>query len=961
MNRKRLPIPDLNDPMQWIKIEDAYEHNLRHISTQIPRNRFVVVTGISGSGKSSLAIDTLFKEGQRRFVESLSSYARQFLGQMDKPRVKSITGISPAICIEQKTGSVNPRSTVGTVTEIMDHLRVLYASIGIPHCPSCGRVIQPLSPQQVVEKVMEKKEGTRIKIIAPIVMKEKGTFVRLFDELRKEGYNRIEVDGKEYLLDDEEPSLDKNYKHDISAVIDRIRIKQGIAGRINEAVETSFRRAEGRVKIEYIDEGNSEIYYEYAGCPVCGISIGELNPRLFSFNSPFGACETCQGLGYVIEVDPELIIKDRNLSVREGGIAFMSQDSDSWTMKQLEVVLKHYGFDLDTPIKKWSKKCYNAVLYGSDQKINFKIEGKNVGKMWKYEVEKKTEGLVNIIKRRHRQTKSDNSRKYYERFMANLPCPSCNGAKLKKASLGVLVGGKNIIEVTQMSVDELNIFFNNIKLTEREKQISDMVLKEIINRIGFLKDVGLGYLTLDRKASTLSGGESQRIRLATQIGSKLVGVLYVLDEPSIGLHQKDNERLMNTFFELRDIGNTIVVIEHDDETILNADYILDLGPKAGRDGGRIVAYGTPDDIANSEESITGKYLRGEWNIDVPKKRRKPNGHWLKMKNVSHNNLKNINVKIPLGVMTVVTGVSGSGKSSLVNDVLWKHLAREFHNAGERPGKHGGIDGLEYLDKVIMIDQSPIGRTPRSNPATYTKVFDHIRDLFASLPQSKFKGYEKGRFSFNVKGGRCEKCKGHGYIKVDMNFLGQVFIECDVCHTKRYNSETLDIYYKGKNIADVLDMTIDEAADFFRNIPKIYSALKTLQDVGMGYVHLGQPATTLSGGEAQRIKLSKELSKKVTGNTLILLDEPTTGLAKHDVKKLLEILHRLVDKGNSILCIEHNMDVIKNADYIIDLGPEGGDKGGEIVAQGTPEQVAKNKNSYTGYYLGKIIKNEKLKN
>ncbi|MCY3411207.1 MAG: excinuclease ABC subunit UvrA [Candidatus Heimdallarchaeota archaeon] len=939
--------------MQWIEIEEASEHNLKAVSTKIPRNRFVVFTGLSGSGKSSLAIDTLFKEGQRRFVESLSSYARQFLGRMEKPRVKAIKGLSPAICIEQKTSSSNPRSTVATVTEIMDYLRILYASIGIPHCPSCGKEVLSLTGQQIVEKIMDNEEGRRFKIVAPIIIKEKGTFTRLFNELKKEGYNRIEVDGEEYLLDEEIPKLDKNYKHDISAVIDRLRVKEGIEGRLNEAVEISLRRAEGRVRVDYLDEESTEsvIYHEFAGCIECGISIGELNPRIFSFNSPLGACSQCTGLGFVHEIDPELIIADRKLSIRDGGIAFFSSNASesSWSIRQIEVVVNHFGGSLDIPIEKLPKKAYHAILYGSGEKIKFKFENDSGDRSWKYESERETEGLISTIKRRYKQTKSDGARRYYEKFMANRPCPTCKGQKLKPSSLGVLINDKNIMEINQLSVGDAWDFFNSLDLSEREKKIASQVLKEIQGRLGFLREVGLEYLTLDRSSASLSGGESQRIRLATQIGSKLVGVLYVLDEPSIGLHQRDNERLLNTFFELRDLGNTIVVIEHDDDTIESADFILDLGPEAGVNGGEVVGWGAPDDIARLD-TITGKYLRREWDIGLPEFRREPNGQWIHIKGVEHNNLKKIDVSIPLGVMTVVSGVSGSGKSSLISDVLWKALAKEFHGASDKPGKHKEIIGLDNLDKVIMIDQNPIGRTPRSNPSTYTKIFDHIRAIFAETSSAKLRGYTRGRFSFNVKGGRCEACSGNGYNKIEMSFMGDVYVTCDVCKGKRYNADTLEITYKGKNIAEVLDMSIAEAHEFFKNIPKIKRILDTLMAVGCGYLKLGQSSTTLSGGEAQRIKLSRQLGKRVTGQTLILLDEPTTGLSKHDVKKLLEVLHTLVNQGNSILIIEHNLDVIKNADWIIDLGPEGGIGGGEVIATGTPEKITRSRKSYTGKYL-----------
>ena len=957
--KNRKPIPDESDPHKWIYIEEASEHNLKAVTTKIPRNRFIVFTGLSGSGKSSLAIDTLFKEGQRRFVESLSSYARQFLGQMEKPKVKSITGLSPAVSIEQKTGSSNPRSTVGTTVELNDYFRILYASIGKPHCPNCGKLIKGMSAQEIVENIMENVEGIKmVRIVAPIIINEKGTFYTLFQELKKEGYNRLAVDDLDVLLDDEIPKLDKKYKHSISAVIDRIKPKEGIESRLTEGVEIALRRTDGRVTIEFSKEDDSvtsTTYHEFAGCTECGISIGKLNPRMFSFNNPIGACSICTGLGYVMEVDPDLLIEDMDLSINEGAIRLYASESDTWSKKRVRTVLAHYGYDLETPLNDLPKKVMNAILYGSEDAIKFVFEESNNGRSWKYESERKTEGLVNVINRRYRQTQSENARKYYEQFMSNLTCHACNGAKLEKNSLGVLVGGKNIHEIGLFSITEALDFFNQLELTKRELIISEMVLKEIKSRLGFLIDVGLDYLTLDRRSGTLSGGEAQRIRLATQIGSKLVGVLYVLDEPSIGLHQRDNQRLLRTFHELRDLGNTVVVIEHDEETIRSADYILDLGPGAGTHGGRVVGEGSPEDIEASEESITAKYLTGEYVINIPKSRRKPNGKWIKLFGVRENNLKNINVEIPLGVLTVVSGVSGSGKSSLVTEVLWKALARKFHRASEKPGKHDKIEGLSYLDKVIMIDQSPIGRTPRSNPATYTKVFDPIRDLFASMPAAKIRGYKKGRFSFNVKGGRCEACSGNGYNVIEMSFLGSVYVDCEVCKGLRFNKETLEVKYKDKNIAQVLQMTVDEALEFFQNVPKVKRVLKTLVAVGCGYIQLGQSAVTLSGGEAQRIKLSRELSKRVTGSTLLLLDEPTTGLAMHDVKKLLEVLHKLVDKGNSILVIEHNLDVIKNADYIIDLGPEGGDRGGQIVAMGTPEEVSRKRKSYTAKFLKEILR------
>ena len=954
-NRKK--VPDENEPQDWIHIEEASEHNLKNVSTKIPRNRFVVFTGLSGSGKSSLAIDTLFKEGQRRFVESLSSYARQFLGQIEKPKVKSIRGLSPAISIDQKTASSNPRSTVGTITEINDYLRILFSSIGTAYCPKCDKEITGLSSQEIVEKILTREKDTRFEVIAPIVIQDKGTFMNLFKELKKEGYNRLIVDGDRIELDEGYPDLKKNFRHDILAVIDRLTIKDGIEVRLNEAVETSLRRAEGRVRIDYFNGKNVEevLYTEHAGCLDCGIFIGELNPRMFSFNSPIGACENCTGLGFVMDVDPDLLIESKHLSINEGAIKMgKSGSGSSWTNRRFESILKHYGFDLDTPIQDLSEKAFNSLFYGSEEPIRMVMEDVSGDRKWKYETERKTEGIVNTVKRRYEQTNSMNARRFYEKFMAESDCPYCNGDKLKNTSLGVRVNNSNIIDITKLSVIDALDFFSDLRLDEREMKIAAQVFQEIHSRLQFMSDVGLDYLTLDRKASTLSGGEAQRIRLATQIGSKLVGVLYVLDEPSIGLHARDNERLLRTFHELRDLGNTVVVIEHDEETIRAADYILDIGPLAGVHGGEIVAQGTPEDIAQVEESITGKYLRKDLAISYPEIRRSGNGEFIELYGVQHNNLKNIDVRIPLGVLNVISGVSGSGKSSLVDEVLWKVLAREFHGATDRPGKYDSIEGLEFLDKVIMIDQSPIGRTPRSNPATYTKVFDVIRDLFASLPSAKVRGYDKGRFSFNVKGGRCEACSGNGYNKIDMSFLGDVEIICDVCKGKRYNKDTLDINYKGKNIAEVLQMTIEEGLAFFKNVPKAREILQTLMDVGCSYIRLGQSSTTLSGGEAQRIKLSRELSKRVTGNTLILLDEPTTGLAIHDVSKLLEVLHRLVNNGNTVLCIEHNLDIIKNADNIIDLGPEGGEFGGEIVAQGTPEMIIKSETSFTGDFLKDIL-------
>ncbi len=966
MQQRKLPIPPLEDKKEWIIVEEAREHNLKGINVAIPRNRFVVITGLSGSGKSSLAIDTLFVEGQRRFVESLSSYARQFLGQLEKPHVKSISGLSPAICIEQKTSSHNPRSTVATVTEIMDYLRIMYATIGKPHCPICGDPITGLSAEEIVNQIMAWDEGTRFKVIAPIIINEKGTHKKLFDQLLREGFSRLLVNGREVSLDDEIPDLDKNYRHDISIVMDRLILKEGIRSRLTDSIEKTLEKSNGQVIIDIVDKNNPRkvVFNEFAGCAKDGISIPELTPRMFSFNNPIGACEDCMGLGSVRQVDPTLIIPDQSLSLSEGAIRTVPANQDSWQYKLVKSILEHFGYDEKTPINKISKKAFNALMWGSDKKIRLRVErSKDEAKRknkstFVYEAERRIEGQVNIVKRRYLSTTSPGMRRYYEQFMADQPCKTCNGMKLKPIFLGVKVGGKNIMEVSKLSVKEAIDFFANLEMSEKEKKITEQVMKEIKGRLGFLASVGLEYLTLDRRASTLSGGEAQRIRLATQIGSRLVGVMYVLDEPSIGLHQKDNERLLNTFLELRDLGNSVIVIEHDEETIRSADYIIDMGPEAGIHGGEVVAAGTVEDIEKHETSLTGKYLRGELSIPIPKRRRKGTGKSLWIRGAQHNNLKNIDVEIPLGKFIVVTGVSGSGKSSLINGILWKELARQFNRATDRAGKHKKIENIEELDKVIMIDQRPIGKTPRSNPATYTKVFDEIRNLFANLPDAKVRGYKPGRFSFNVKGGRCEACQGNGYNKIEMSFLSDVYVDCEVCRGKRFNKETLEIKYKGKSIADVLEMSIDEAADFFQNIPKIKRILSTLQAVGCGYLRLGQSATTLSGGESQRIKLSRELSKRATGKTLIMLDEPSTGLHMHDVKKLLEVLHKLVDKGNTIITIEHNLDIIKNADHIIDLGPDGGEQGGRIVAQGTPEQVAKVRESYTGQFLAKIFEKEK---
>jgi len=956
--RESLKPPNTDSPIFWIKVEEAREHNLKGINVKVPKNRFVVITGLSGSGKSSLAIDTLFVEGQRRFVESLSSYARQFLGQMEKPHVKSISGLSPAICIEQKSASHNPRSTVATVTEIMDYLRLLYSSICVPHCPTCGKEVKGLSAEEMVDHVLDLPEGSKVRIISPVVKNEKGTFKKLFQNLRKQGYIRLEVNGQEVNLDDGIPTLDKSYRHYINIVLDRMVLKSSVRSQLTSSVEMALEKSNGELIIDIVDRENPRRIelYEYAGCPTHGFSISELAPRMFSFNNPMGACQECMGLGVVMEMDPDLLIPDKSLSIREGAILSVKANEDSWQMQGLNSVLTHYGYNLDTPIEELPKKVLKVVLYGSgSEKIKFEkeMESKDGSSTWMYSAEKPTEGIIKGLRRRHRQTSSDGMRRYYEQFMSEKACTSCNGLKLQPAPLGVLVGEKNIMQLSNLSVSDALNFFESLDLTDTEKQITEQILKEIKSRLSFLASVGLDYLTLDRKASTLSGGEAQRIRLATQIGSRLTGVMYVLDEPSIGLHQKDNKRLLETFFELRDLGNTVIVIEHDEETIRSADYIIDMGPLAGINGGEVIAAGTPTQILESDSSLTAKYLRNEMFIETPARRRVPRSY-LTIKGAEQNNLKSIDVDIPMGVFTVVTGVSGSGKSTLIYEILWKALSRYVNGSKERPGKHKKIEGMNTVDKVIMINQKPIGRTPRSNPATYTKVFDEIRKIFAQVKEAKIRGYKPGRFSFNVKGGRCEPCNGNGYNKIEMSFLSDVYVECDVCNGKRFNRETLEVEYKGKDIAEVLAMDIEEASKFFENVPKIKRILDTLLSVGCGYIKLGQSATTLSGGESQRIKLSRELSKRTTKNTVILLDEPSTGLHMHDVRKLLEVLHRLVQKGNTILTIEHNLDIIRNADYIIDLGPEGGDKGGNLVAIGTPEEVAEFDDSYTGRYLKEIF-------
>ena len=929
--------------MTSIKIVGAREHNLKNIDLELPRDKLIVVTGVSGSGKSSLAFDTIYAEGQRRYVESLSAYARQFLGQMNKPDVEYIEGLSPSISIEQKGISKNPRSTVGTVTEIYDYLRLLFARIGVPHCPICGKEIRQQTSQQIIENIMNFKG--RIIIFAPIARGKKGEYRKEFENLRKEGFGKVRIDGEIIDLENE-IILDKKKKHNIEVLIDRINLeKSKDKTRIADAVELALMKGNGLI---LISSDKEYLFSEKFACPDCNISFGEIEPRIFSFNSPFGACPECKGLGYKIEIDPDLVIPDRSLSIIEGAITAWGNNIDTYYMKMLRTVVEHYGYTLYTPIKDMDKKIVDIILYGTKDKIKFSFKGET--SQWTYEGG--FEGVIRNLERRFRETSSEYIRNEIGKYMNEKACSFCHGKRLKKESLAVTVKGKNIIELTEMSIKDLYKFFNELKLTEREKIISKQILKEIKSRLEFLISVGLDYLTLDRKSATLSGGEAERIRLATQIGSSLVGVLYILDEPSIGLHQRDNTRLIQTLKRLRDLGNTVIVIEHDENMIRNADHIVDMGPGAGEHGGFVVAQGKLEDITNNSKSLTGKYLKGELKIEIPKKRRKAD-KFLKISGVRHNNLKNITVEIPLGVFVCITGVSGSGKSSLINDTLYRAIAQKLYRAREKPGLYEKIQGLENIDKVVVIDQSPIGRTPRSNPSTYTGAFTPIRELFSVLPESKIRGYTPGRFSFNVKGGRCEACAGHGLIKIEMHFLPDVYVPCDVCKGKRFNKETLEIRYKGKNIADVLDMSVEEALKFFENIPRIKRVLQTLYDVGMGYIKLGQSATTLSGGEAQRVKLAKELSKRATGKTLYILDEPTTGLHFDDIKKLLNVLNRLVDRGNTVIVIEHNPDVIKNADYIIDLGPEGGDEGGYVVAKGTPEEIVK-KNTYTGQFLEKVL-------
>ena len=946
------------EKQQYIKIRGANEHNLKNIDLDIPRDKMVVLTGLSGSGKSSLAFDTIYAEGQRRYMESLSSYARQFLGQMEKPNVESIEGLSPAISIDQKSTNRNPRSTVGTVTEIYDYFRLLYARIGIPHCPKCGREIKKQTVDQMTDQIMALPEGTRIQLLAPVVRGKKGTHVKLLERAKKSGYVRVRVDGSLYELS-EEIVLDKNIKHNIEIIVDRLIVREGMEKRLSSSIETVLGLAEGLLVVDVI--GQEELHFsQNFACPDCGISIEEIEPRSFSFNNPFGACPVCFGLGYKMEFDEDLMIPDKSLSINEGAIAVTGwqscADKSSFTNAILRALCEEYHFDLDTPFEDYSQEVHDILIHGTNGK-EIKVYYKGQRGEGVYDVA--FEGLIKNVERRYRETGSETMRAEYESFMQITPCRECGGQRLKKSALAVTVGGKNISEITAMSITRLKEFLGTLELTETQQMIAGQLLREINARLQFLLDVGLEYLTLSRATGSLSGGEAQRIRLATQIGSGLVGVAYILDEPSIGLHQRDNDKLLATLKHLRDLGNTLIVVEHDEDTMLAADHIVDIGPGAGSHGGQVVAQGTAEEIMQVEESVTGQYLSGRLQIPIPETRKQPTGY-LTVKGAAENNLKNIDVKFPLGIMTCVTGVSGSGKSSLVNEILYKHLARDLNRARCIPGKHKSIEGMEQLDKVIDIDQSPIGRTPRSNPATYTGVFDQIRDLFASTQDAKARGYSKGRFSFNVKGGRCEACGGDGIIKIEMHFLPDVYVPCEVCGGKRYNRETLEVKYKGKSIFDVLDMTVEEAVPFFENIPSIRRKIETLYDVGLSYVKLGQPSTTLSGGEAQRIKLATELSKRSTGKTIYILDEPTTGLHFADVHKLVEILHKLTETGNTVVVIEHNLDVIKTADYIIDIGPEGGEGGGTVIAEGTPEEIARNPKSYTGVYVKKMLEKAKEK-
>jgi excinuclease ABC subunit A len=939
--------------MESIVIRGAREHNLKNIDVVVPRNKFVVITGVSGSGKSSLAFDTIFAEGQRRYVESLSAYARQFLEQMEKPDVDSIEGLSPAISIEQRTTSRNPRSTVGTVTEIYDYLRLLFASVGIPHCTNCGQEIRPQTIQQMVDRLMQLPTGTKFTVLAPYIRGKKGEYRKQMLQMVKEGFTHGIVDGQEVELSDP-PTLDKQKKHTIDIRIDRLVAKAGIEQRLADSLETATRVTKGLVKVLYAENGREELLSQNYACPECGVSIGEITPRLFSFNSPYGACQRCSGLGVLLEIDEQKIIPDPTKSIEDGAIAIWKEGADNWRIKQIHTLAKHYKFKLDTPWQKLPEKGRNCILYGTEDKIKFEFQGSDSS----YHYQGTYEGLVPMLKRRYHESDNDDIREEIERFMTPTKCPECKGRRLKPEALAVTVANQPIDGIVRLQLKDAEEFFRTIELNPREEQIAGKILKEVRDRLGFLNAVGVGYLALDRNAASLSGGEGQRIRLATQIGSKLMGVLYVLDEPSIGLHQRDNRKLIDSLLELRDLGNTVIVVEHDEETIETADHIIDLGPRAGVHGGEVVAEGTLEQVKTFPSSLTAKYLRGDAKIHIPTLRRPIGENALVIRGARHNNLKNLDVRIPLGVFVSVTGVSGSGKSTLVNDILYKALSRHFFDAVDTPGEHDRIDGLEQIDKIIDIDQSPIGRTPRSNPATYTQLFTEIRNLMAGTPEARMRGYGPGRFSFNVKGGRCEACKGDGQIKIEMHFLPDIYVTCDVCGGKRYNRETLQVTYKGSSIAEILDMTVEQGLETFRNIPRIANILRTLDEVGLGYIKLGQSSTTLSGGEAQRVKLAKELAKRATGRTLYILDEPTTGLHFDDVAKLLHLMHGLVDRGNTVVVIEHNLDVIKTADWIIDLGPEGGDGGGRVIAEGTPEKVAKTKSGPTAAYLARMLARER---
>ena len=944
------------DARQYIRIRGANENNLKNIDVDIPRNELVILTGLSGSGKSSLAFDTIYAEGQRRYMESLSSYARQFLGQMEKPQVESLEGLPPAISIDQKSTNRNPRSTVGTVTEIYDYLRLLFARAGIPHCPKCGREIKKQTVDEMVDKIMALPERTKIQVLAPVVRGRKGRHEKVLEGAKRSGYVRVRVDGNMYELT-EDITLDKNIKHNIEIVVDRLAIREGMEKRLNDSIDNALKLADGLMIIDVID-GEPMTFSQHFSCPDCGISIDEIQPRSFSFNNPFGACPDCYGLGYKMEFDEDLMIPDKSLSINQGAIVVLgwqsANDGKSFANAILKALGKKYNFDLDTPFEDYPQEIHDILIYGTNG-VSVPVHYRGQRGEGVYDIA--FEGLIRNVERRYRETSAESTKAEYETYMRITPCKNCGGQRLKKESLAVTIADKNIYEMTEMPVRDLREFLENVELSEMQHKIGDEILKEIKGRLKFLVDVGLDYLSLSRATGTLSGGEAQRIRLATQIGSGLVGVAYILDEPSIGLHQNDNDKLLATLKHLRDLGNSLIVVEHDEDTMRAADFIVDIGPGAGAHGGEVIATGTAEDIMKNPNSITGKYLSGEIKIPVPKTRRKPTG-WLKIVGAKENNLKNINVKIPTGVLTCVTGVSGSGKSSLVNEILYKSLAKQLNRARYIPGKHKTIEGVEQLDKIIDIDQSPIGRTPRSNPATYTGVFDTIRDLFANTMDAKERGYKKGRFSFNVKGGRCEACSGDGILKVEMHFLPDVYVPCEVCGGKRYNRETLEVKYKGKSIYDVLDMTVEEALDFFKNVPKIHNKIQTLYDVGLSYIKLGQPSTTLSGGEAQRIKLATELSKRSTGRTIYVLDEPTTGLHFADVHKLVEILQRLAAEGNTVVVIEHNLDVIKTADYIIDMGPDGGDRGGTVVVSGTPEEVAKHPTSYTAKYVKQYLEKDK---